>query len=370
MKAIAFYLPQFHEIPENNEWWGKGYTEWTAVKGASSHYAGQIQPNEPLHDNYYNLLDKKVMEWQSEISLKAGLSGFCFYHYWFKGKLLLEKPVENYLKWTDIKQNYCISWANDSWIRTWDTMKVSGNVWKEEEDTNKCKGNDIYLIKQNYGNTKDWEAHFNYLLPFFKDDRYIRVNNRPVFIIYKPKLILKLDAMLQFWNKLACKSGLEGLYIIATNENENCGKNVSAYMMYEPSYTLKFDDSLINRIRKKIFCITGNKKLLPKVYQYDWHWNRILKRRISGKNKMYRGAFVNYDEAPRRGKKGIVYRGASPKKFYKYLYALNKQVEKDDFVFITAWNEWGEGAYLEPDKHFGFGYLKAIQKVLAEDRSM
>lgn len=133
MRTIAFYLPQFHEIPENNEWWGKGYTEWTSVRNAKTVSRFHKQPRVPLGENYYNLLDKDTMRWQSEISMKAGLYGFCFYHYWFNGKQLLEKPVNNYLKWTDIRQRFCMSWANESWIRTWSNVHVDGVVWNDNE---------------------------------------------------------------------------------------------------------------------------------------------------------------------------------------------------------------------------------------------
>ena len=158
MKIIAFYLPQFHEIPENNEWWGKGFTEWVNVKKAQKLFDGHNQPREPLNDNYYDLKDNSVMDWQISIAKKYGVYGFCFYHYWFNGHLLLQKPVEAFLSNKKQDMPFCICWANEHWTNAW----VS-------------KANKV-LIEQEYGKEEDWKEHFDYLLPFFKDDRYIKNN--------------------------------------------------------------------------------------------------------------------------------------------------------------------------------------------------
>lgn len=167
VKFIAFYLPQFHEIEENNKWWGKGYTEWTSVMAALPLYRGHEQPRVPYRNNYYNLLNKDIMMWQSKISMQAGINGFCFYHYWFKGKKVLEKPIENYLKWKDIPQQFCLSWANDSWVRSW--SNVQGTIWnsKIEKDVNVDHQNNGLLIEQDYGDQNVWKEHFDYLIEFF-----------------------------------------------------------------------------------------------------------------------------------------------------------------------------------------------------------
>ena len=166
MKVIAFYLPQFHTIPENDEWWGKGFTEWTNVKAAKPLFEGHVQPRIPLNNNYYNLLDDEVMEWQVELARQYGVYGFCFYHYWFDGHMLLEKPMENMLNSDKINFPYCICWANENWTNAW---TANGDVKT--------------LIKQTYGDREEWERHFSYLLDFFKDKNYIKENNKPLFVL-------------------------------------------------------------------------------------------------------------------------------------------------------------------------------------------
>ena len=162
MKIIAFYLPQYHEIPENNKWWGKGFTEWVNVKKAHPLFEGHYQPRVPLNKNYYNLLDEEVQKWQVSLAKKYGIYGFCFYHYWFDGHLLLEKPVEQWLKNRDLDLPFCICWANENWTQAW--------VSKES----------TVLIAQKYGDKEMWRRHFEYLLPYFKDTRYIKENGRPL----------------------------------------------------------------------------------------------------------------------------------------------------------------------------------------------
>ena len=165
MKIIAFYLPQFHEIPENNKWWGKGFTEWVNVKKARPLFENHNQPRVPLNKNYYNLLDEKTQKEQVKLANDYGLYGFCFYHYWFDGKLLLEKPVEKFLENKSLDTHFCICWANEHWT----------NAWANKEAK--------VLIEQKYGNKKEWKEHFDYLLNFFKDDRYIKENNKPLLVI-------------------------------------------------------------------------------------------------------------------------------------------------------------------------------------------
>lgn len=182
MKLISFYLPQFHEIPENNDAWGNGFTEWTNVKKAQSLYLGHYQPRIPLHNNYYNLLNVHTMEWQDRLARKVGIYGFCFYHYWFNGRLVLEKPVENWLKDKKIKTNFCFAWANEPWTKTW----------------HGAGGNKEILIPQTYGGQEEWKAHYNYFRKFFMDIRYIKVQNRPMLLIYKLKNISNFNKMISF----------------------------------------------------------------------------------------------------------------------------------------------------------------------------
>ena len=192
MKIIAFYLPQFHDIPENDEWWGKGFTEWVNVKKARPLYKGHEQPRIPLNNNYYNLLDDKVKIWQAKLAKEYGVYGFCYYHYWFGGKLLLEKPMEQMLENPNIDIPFCISWANEPWTKAWVNEKK-------------------VLIPQFYGGKKEWKEHFDYLLKFFKDSRYIKEDGKPLLVIYRAEVIEHLNEMLDYWSELAKKNGFKGM---------------------------------------------------------------------------------------------------------------------------------------------------------------
>ena len=195
MNVVAFYLPQFHAIPENDEWWGEGFTEWTNMKKAKPLFEGHNQPRVPFGENYYNLLDSKTLRWQVDLANKYGIGGFCFYHYWFDGHMLLEKPVEMFLADKSLELPFCICWANEHWTNQW----VSGE--------NKV------LIEQRYGGEAEWREHFEYLLPYFKDNRYIRVDGKPLIVLYRPEIVDCLPEMLACWRKLAVENGLGGLTI-------------------------------------------------------------------------------------------------------------------------------------------------------------
>lgn len=360
-KIIAFYLPQFHRIPENDMWWGKGFTDWVGARKAKPLFPGHRQPRIPAKENYYNLLNKKTLEWQAALARKYNIYGFCIYHYWFGEKQLLEKPAENLLSWKDIDINYCFSWANESWIASW--SKLKGNAWAESKGSVKEKGG--YLVKQEYGGKKEWERHFQYLLPFFQDERYIKIGNSPVFVIYKPEDIKALRPMMQYWNSLAKKHGFNGIYFAGTNYSKWKEKGMNALLLYEPSYTLLRETGEFN---KKGYYALGLQKwmckyniLLPKMINYDAVWRLIIKRNNS--NNIWPGGFVDFDSTPRKGKSGSICIGVTPRKFEKYMHRLIAKNQDKEFIFVTAWNEWGEGAYLEPDSQNGTRYLKSIRKL-------
>lgn len=370
-KIMAFYLPQFHRVPENDEWWGEGFTDWVSAKKARPLYPGHYQPRLPLHGNYYDLLEKSTMQWQAKLAHKYGVYGFCIYHYWFgEDKQILEKPAENLLKWKDININYCFSWANESWITSW--SKIKGNAWAESK---KAGGNGTergMLLKQEYGDEKEWESHFMYLLPFFQEKRYIKKDGKPVFILYKPGEIPRLKEMIKYWNELARKNGLPGIYIIGTNCSIREEKLVDAGLLYEPSYTrqqgnygLTTTEIMLKSIREFL----GKKDIdIPQFISYDSIWREIIERKL--KENIYPGGYVDFDVSPRKGRKALITYHASPKKFYRYftqLYRIAKKNNKE-YIFLTAWNEWGEGAYLEPDKRYRNSYLKAIKKVIIRNK--
>lgn len=365
MKIITFYLPQFHEIPENNEWWGKGFTEWVNVKKAKPLFDGHIQPREPLNDKYYDLSDNDVMTWQIGLAKKYGIYGFCFYHYWFDGHMLLEKPIEMFLNNKEQKMPFCICWANEHWTNAW--------VSKENK----------VLIEQRYGGEKEWKQHFMYLLQFFKDERYIVEDNKPLMVIYRPEIIDCLNEMLDYWNELAKNNGFNGIkfayqhpaFVLDRNRDDS---RFDYNIEYQPTYAQIFSSQNKYRILKKIkrkltsffekylkidLRYVGNTLIK---YDYDTMWEYITNM-DPVTPKSIPGAFVNWDNSPRRGDKGIVYTGVTPEKFEKYLtiqIKRAKEVYHSDKLFIFAWNEWAEGGYLEPDKIWEYRMLEAIKKSL------
>lgn len=355
MKVIAMYLPQFHRVKENDEWWGEGFTEWTTVKGAKSIFEGHKQPIIPYRNNYYNLLEYSTMQWQADLMKKYGIDGICMYHYWFQdGRRILEKPAENLLTWKKIDMPFCFCWANETWARTWSVFQNT-NVWFDAF-VERMEEKRHVLLEQKYGKEKQWEEHFQYLLDFFKDERYIKIDGKPVFMIYKPELMPCVERMLDYWNDQAIKEGFPGIYFICGDSGSYSGIHDSTFdkiLLWEPTNGIK-------KLKSEGFYKRKNDVLTMK---YDDIWNAILKHETSSSRVMFAG-FVNYDDTPRRGKSGKVLEGASPEKFCEYLtelFAKNKAYD-NEYTFINAWNEWGEGMYLEPDEIHEYQYLEGINK--------
>lgn len=348
MKLIAFYLPQFHETEENNSWWGNGFTEWTNSRKAKPLFPGHYQPREPYQDYYYDLSDESAREWQAQIARKHGIYGFCYYHYWFKGKRFLHKPFDAVLETGKPDFPFCLSWANDPWTRTW-------------------TGSTEVLADQDYGEEADWKEHFEFLLTAFKDKRYIRVENKPLFLIYDPGDIPKCEEMLVYWQKLAGQNGLDGIYIGQTLNRFNNPplKGFDAHIEFEPGYTMYLTDGI-----QCERAVDGYRQKFP-LMDYDKYWSSILERKVDMDGvKTYLGAFIDWDNSARVGGNfPLIFTGATPEKFSIY---LTQQIERSleinsDLLFINAWNEWGEGTYLEPDKKTGFQYLEAIKKALGNN---
>lgn len=349
MKLIAFLLPQFHRIPENDCWWGEGFTEWTNTRKSRPLYRGHMQPKEPLNDYYYDLTDREARQWQADLARAYGIYGFCYYHYWFKGKRLLEKPFNQVLRLGEPHFPFCLSWANEAWTRKWDG------------------GNQHILQPQDYGTEHDWEHHFYDLLEAFKDERYIRVNGKPLFLIYRPGNIPRCEEMLKFWNRLAAGNGLEGIHFVRTLGGFPVPqqKGFDASVEFEPHYTFAHhhSENLWNYIT------TARSQHL--IVDYDGVWQSVLGRSPHrGGEMVYPGAFVNWDNTPRLAEKGQSCIGASPDKFRHYLSLQLRRaasVYQSEFLFINAWNEWAEGAYLEPDRHYRYRYLEAVKQALEEN---
>lgn len=373
MRIIAFYLPQFHQIPENDEWWGKGFTEWTNVKAAKSLFEGHKQPVVPLNNNYYNLLDNDTIKWQIELAQKYGVYGFCFYHYWFDGHMLLQKPMENMLEDESLNIPYCVCWANENWTNAW---KANGNVKT--------------LIQQTYGREDEWKRHFDYLLPFFKDKNYILEDNKPFFVIYRPEIIPCLNEMLDYWNELAKKNGFDGMVFAYQQQSFHLlqGRDESRFkyiIEYQPTYA-RYDLRNHQKSEAKRLAFKCRTAIREAVYRIDKKFRTNISARLTKNNlhfedydelcqeiinrkpdsdKAIPGMFIGWDNTPRRGKTGTVCLNSTPEKFEKYLRLQIKNAENNyhkDMIFIFAWNEWAEGGYLEPDEDNKYGYLEAIKK--------
>lgn len=349
MKIIAFYLPQYHEFPENNIWWGKGFTEWTNVKKAKPLFKGHRQPRKPLFGDYYNLDDVKVMERQSDLALQYNIDAFCFYHYWFDGKLLMEKPVERFFKDKNCKIEFCFSWANEPWTRSWDGK------------------NKHILMPQSYDNPDDIERHFQYLLPFFLDERYLKINNCPVFLLYRANNITYLEEMIEKWNAWSVEHGFSGMYFIETMtgfQKRKKSANTQAIAYMEPMFAIGMKSKL-----QKLFSAWRSPLKLNRREEYSSVWKRVLKVEKLSRTENA-GAFVDWDNSPRKAKKNLVLINSSVEKFCTYFYQHYEKAlcSGCEFLFINAWNEWAEGTYLEPDEDNGYAYLKIIKKIVEMDR--
>lgn len=348
LNTIAFYLPQFHRVKENDEWWGEGFTEWTAVKKSKPLYDGHYQPHIPLNNNYYDLMDRKTMEWQNELMHKYGVDGVAMYHYYFKdGRKLLEKPAENLLEWKSIDMPFCLYWVNQTWARTWSALSDK-NAWSilEEPDKKKMKdqdlGNDGVLLLQEYGEEMEWCKHFEYLLPFFKDDRYIKVNDRPVFIVYNPDAIDCFHEMREVWKQKAREYGVPEPYYI--------GRNTDSPLYDEKLLNSELGTYLIDICKKRI--------------NYADICQLLIKEALLQNNKTNLCGLTGFDNTPRKGTKAFITENLNPEDFYKLIKIMLYISEQNNnrFLFINAWNEWGEGMHLEPDERFGYAFLEALKK--------
>lgn len=367
MKIISNYLPQYHQIPENDLWWGEGYTDWIATKNARPLFAGHRQPRVPLH-GYYSLDNPKHINAQAELAREYGIDAFGIYHYWFSSNMmLLQKPAELILAHPDIDIEFMFIWDNQSWRRSWSAIE-KGNDWapcfdKEAEVDEHDNG--MLAILQ-YGDKTEWKKHFDYLLPFFKDDRYIKVENKPMFAIMRADdQFDTLKKMINYWNELAIDAGFNGMYCMLREYAEYNRKGFT----FEKSFRYCFDSQSFLTRAKRLYGLIRHKLGIDPIltYNYDSIWKDILREAKSSKSSTILSGFVNYDDTPRRADKGFYLHGASPEKFKKYLRELVDISEKQgkDFLFLAAWNEWGEGMYLEPDTNSGLSYLEAVKEVIS-----
>jgi Glycosyltransferase WbsX len=371
IKLIAMYFPQLHAIPENDAWWGKGFTDWDKVKSASIQYDGHYQPRIPLNQEYYDQSKIETLRRQIKLAKKYGIFGFCHYHYWFDGKQLLEKPTNLIMNNKDIDFPFCLSWANETWSRRWDEL-----------------GHQILIQQTHPSSRESWKNHFDYLIKAWSDPRAIKVDGKPVFVIYRPQRINNIDEMLAYWRELAQQNGLPGLYFIFQKQyelrNNNCLNSFDALFQFQPFEAINSPMYKKKLIRRSLMLNLVRKlperyqdmlrelktKLIKKLtfHNYDETWQQIIKIREDQKLVTYPGAFVDWDNTARYKERATIFRGASPNTFAPWFERLVNTMPRrnlsENLIFLNAWNEWSEGAYLEPDERYGCQYLEAIKKVL------
>ena len=355
MKKYAIYLPQFHEIEENNKWWGNGFTEWTNVKKAQPLFSGHRQPVHPLNDNYYNLLERETMLWQADLASKYGVDGFVFYHYYFEGRLIMNKPAELLLKNSDIPMSFFFCWANHTWVK------------------GKGKTRTI-LIKQTYGDRDDWEKHFSYFLPFFRDKRYLKRNGKPMLMIYVSDYPGK-EEMLEYFDLRCKQEGFNGISVVETYTGNVTSRSIKQFekcLCKQSEIVYYREPSVATSVYyKKHFLVRLYHRILR---EYDF---RFLSKRLAiiKGNSLYRilvrmdypsignlvkshGIYFEWDNTPRHKYKGYVITAPSKDLFDKYV----EKIKNDEFVFINAWNEWAEGMMIEPTEELGTRYLEWLNQ--------
>ncbi|WP_426240745.1 glycoside hydrolase family 99-like domain-containing protein [Pararhizobium sp. DWP1-1-3] len=349
VKTIAFYLPQMHPIPENDRWWGKGFTEWVNVSKAIPRFASHYQPRLPGELGFYDLRSFEIMERQYELAKLYGLHAFCFYYYWFNGKRLLERPLDMFAKNKSLDIGFCICWANENWTRRWDGLAA-----------------DI-LIEQNHS-IEDCKAVFNDWLPYISDRRYVRVGGKPVLLIYRPDLIPDFERMSNIWREQANQSGFAGLYVLGVSIFGNTASQVAGL---DGTYDFPPHGVHSPQVDPGDWL---DKNATTKVHSYKAvveHIERLYAAPIKNERVAHPGALVGWDTEPRKPGRGDVFVGASPALFRRWLRAAFERAARTKnadarFVFINAWNEWAEGAYLEPDRRHGYAYLTALRSVVRE----
>ncbi len=357
-RVIAYYLPQFHPIPENDEWWGKGFTEWTNVGNAKPLFKGHYQPRVPADLGYYDLRLPEVREAQAEMARNAGVEGFLYWHYWFgNGRKVLERVFTEVLQSGKPGFPFCLGWANHSW---------NNHDWNPTEQWARRKD----IISQTYPGKIDYENHFYSLLEAFHDKRYIKVAGRPLFLVFSLSDLPNPKELVDIWNNLAVKNGLDGIHFVgravSTKSLESLkvgfdAINSTGEWLAEEHIRGRLIRILLQRMRRYIGGLTLD------VYPYG----SIIKHIFNDTDKLenvYPTIIPQWDRSPRSGRRAVIYHGSTPELFRSHVNdALNliahKQYEKR-ILFLKSWNEWGEGNYMEPDLVHGHGYLNALRDAL------
>jgi len=355
IRPIAIYLPQFHPIPENDAWWGKGFTEWTNVTRATPLLKGHYQPHLPSDLGFYDLRLADTREAQAELARQHGIYGFCYYHYWFNGHRLLNRPIDEVLASGKPDFPFMFCWANENWSRRWN-----------EEDQ-------AILMKHEYS-LEDDERHINFLIPFFKDKRYIKVGNKPVFSIYRSDLFPDIAKTIELWRMVVRRHGFDDIYMINTQYFaktfiDPAAYNFDASMGFQPNWAQapsrlfgNWKDKLLHKlnIRESIY-----------VANYIAYYKDFVARMIKTSSynyKCYPSITPGWDNSARKKRKGAILLDSTPQLFSAWLEdVLGKfkpYSKEENFIFINAWNEWAEGNHLEPCQKWGRAYLEAFRDTL------
>lgn len=382
-RIIALYLPQFHPIPENDRWWGPGFTEWTNVAKSKPLFRGHVQPRIPADLGFYDLRLAETREQQAILAREAGIEGFCYYHYWFGGgRQLLERPFNEVVASGKPDFPFCICWANHTW---------SNKTWNRKS----AMQQDSILMEQTYPGTEDDIAHFNSLLPAFRDSRYMTVDGKLIFVIYDPLKFINIERFIETWRKLAEKNGLPGFHFVGMTPStltfrvavdgsrQRVMPNLkSSAKIFKDVLDLGFDSVNSFGKRRGEMLYEGKWKNLAKTilrhiglptgsirYDYERTVRNYFAPEDSWEN-VYPTILPQWDRTPRVSSWDGVYVNATPEKFEQHIrQALdlikNKEPEHR-ILFLKSWNEWGEGNYVEPDLQWGHGFLDAIHRAVVE----
>lgn len=360
MEIIAFYLPQFHPTPHNNEWWGEGFTEWTNVAKARKLFRSHYQPHIPADLGFYDLRIPEVREQQVKLAKEAGVTGFCYYHYWFgNGEVELEKPLQSIIDSGSPDFPICLCWANETWGKK--MWNFDGSIAER-----------IVLAEQKYLGERDNVNHFNYLLKTFRDKRYIKVKGRLLFLIYKPLDFIDLQGFMAQWQRLADENGLPGFYFVgySSNINEEYSRLISLGLdsivvcnLAEPMYRGK-QRHFINKTMVHLKRLILNR---PTIIEYR-KAIQYFQSQYDKDDNIYPTLIPNWDHTPRSGKGGYVFNNATPDLFEKHATSMIESIKhkdkEDQILFLKSWNEWGEGNYMEPDLKYGKGFITALSNAI------
>jgi len=352
-RGIAFYLPQYHRIPENDAWWGEGFTEWTNVRKAIPLFPGHQQPRIPGQLGYYNLLDEEARLAQAELARDHGIEGFCYWHYWFGGKRLLERPFDAVLSSGKPNFPFCLGWANESWTGVW------------HGSPNKI------LIEQSYPGPSDEERHFHTVAEAFFDDRYLTVDGKPIFYVYKPRLLPEPKRFVDHWQNLAIKAGLKGIYFVGEDVyiDENpwnpASNGFDAVVPNTPGVAFL---RLAKRLTAQRLLSLALRKITKRPYIFEYQEfvdNCFVQEPTGADYDFYPSVLPNWDNSPRSGSNAKVLVNSTPELFRAQLRRAIDQVANrapdKRIVFIKSWNEWAEGNFLEPDQKYGNAYLEVCR---------